>query len=84
MDAALAMIEQVQRRKWLRSGEEAATFCRHLAASMYTEILWNCVTTKDDNWSYQNELRLLARNFLKSPRGAPGVSAGATRSDGGV
>src|SRR5262249_36133262 len=68
MDAALAVIEQVQRRKWLRSGEEAATFCRHLAASMYTEVLWNCVTTKDDSWSYQNELRLLARNFLKNPK----------------
>ena len=32
---------------------------------MYTEILWNCVTTKDSSWSYQNEMRVLARNFLK-------------------
>lgn len=67
VDSALALIEQVQRRKWLRSGEEAATFCRHLEASMYTEILWNCATTKDTKWSHQKEMRLLARNFLKKP-----------------
>jgi hypothetical protein len=35
---------------------------------MYTEILWNCVTTKDSTWSYQNEMRILARNFLKNPQ----------------
>lgn len=68
VEAALALIERVQRRKWLRSGEEAATFCRHLAASMYTEILWNCVTTKDTKWSNQSEMRLLARNILKAPQ----------------
>ena len=34
VDAALALIEQVRRRKWLRSGEEAIVFCRHLAAAM--------------------------------------------------
>jgi hypothetical protein len=68
VDSALALIEQVQRRKWLRSREEAAMFCHHLRASMYTEILWNCVTTKDAKWSHQNEMRLLARNFLKNPQ----------------
>jgi hypothetical protein len=68
LNAALALIEQVQRRKWLRSGEEAMWFCRHLASSMHTEIIWNCVTTKDTKWSYQNEMRLLARNFLKDPK----------------
>jgi hypothetical protein len=67
VDAALALIEQVQRRKWLSSGEKAMWFCRHLAASMHTEIIWNCVTTKDTKWSHQNEMRLLARNFLKAP-----------------
>lgn len=68
VDAALALIEHVQRRKWLSSGEEAMWFCRHLAASMYTEIIWNCVTTKDSKWCHQNEMRLLARNFLKKPQ----------------
>jgi hypothetical protein len=68
VDAALAVIEQVQRRKWLRSGEDAAVFCHHLRATMYTEILWNSVTTKDSIWSYQNEMRILARNFLKNPQ----------------
>jgi hypothetical protein len=68
IDAALALIEQVQRRKRLCSGEEATIFCRRLAASMYTEIIWNCVTTKDTKWSHQNEMRLLARNFLKDPK----------------
>lgn len=42
-------------------------FCRHLAASMYTEIIWNCVTTQDSKWSHQNEMRILVRNFLKDP-----------------
>lgn len=65
---ALAVIERVQRRKWLRTGEEAATFCRYLAASMYTELLWNCVTTKDSKWGHQHEMRLLVMNSLKRPR----------------
>jgi hypothetical protein len=68
VNGALALIEQVQRRKWLRSGEEAMWFCRHLAASMYTEIIWNCVITKDTEWCQQNEMRLLARNFLNDPK----------------
>jgi hypothetical protein len=67
VDAALVVMEQVQRRGWLGSSHEAGVFCAHLAASMYTEILWNCVTTKKCCWSYQNEMRLLARNFLKDP-----------------
>jgi hypothetical protein len=67
VDGALALIEQVQRRKWLGSSEEAALFCHHLRATIYTEILWNCVTTKDATWSYQNEMRILARNVLKKP-----------------
>ena len=65
---ALAMMEQVQRRKWLRSGEEAATFCQYLAVTMYTELLWNCVTTKDGKWSRQHEMRLLVMNSLKHPK----------------
>ncbi|MET4359119.1 hypothetical protein ABIC08_009096 [Bradyrhizobium sp. RT9b] len=68
VDAALALIEQTQRRKRLSSGKEAMLFCRHLAASMYTEIIWNCVTTKDAKWCHQNEMRILARNFLKDPK----------------
>jgi hypothetical protein len=35
---------------------------------MYTEVLWNCITTKDSKWSHQHEMRLLALNFVKSPR----------------
>jgi hypothetical protein len=68
VDGALAVIEQVRRRKWLSSGEEAALFCHHLRATMYTEVLWNCVTTKDSAWSYQNEMRILAQNVLKKPQ----------------
>jgi hypothetical protein len=68
IDAALTVIEQVRRQKWLRSCEEAATFCRYLAVSTYTEILWNCVTSKDSKWSHQHEQRLLVMNSLKRPR----------------
>jgi hypothetical protein len=53
VDGALAVIEQVQRQKWLRSPEEAALFCHRLQATMYTKILWNCVATKDSKWSHQ-------------------------------
>jgi len=35
---------------------------------MYTELLWNCVTTKDSKWSHQHEMRLLVMNSLKRPR----------------
>jgi hypothetical protein len=35
---------------------------------MYTEILWNCVTTKDDTWKHQNETRLLLLDSQKTPR----------------
>ena len=31
------------------------------------EILWNCVTTKSEKWSYQNEIRMLAFNKLSQP-----------------
>jgi hypothetical protein len=68
LDAAFAFIKQVHAAGWLRTKEEAGKLCHHLAASMYVELLWNCVTTKDSNWSHQNEMRLLARNFLKTPR----------------
>jgi Protein of unknown function (DUF2971) len=68
LDAAFGLIKQLQAAGWLRTKEEAGQFCHHLAASMYAEILWNCVTTKDSNWSHQIETRILARNFLKSPR----------------
>lgn len=68
VDAALVLIEQVLRRGWVSSSQEAGAFCAHLAASMYSEILWNCITTKKSCWDYQNEMRLLARNFLKDPK----------------
>jgi hypothetical protein len=68
IEAAFALIEQAQAAGWLRTREEAGAFCQHLAATMYTEILWNCVTAKDSHWSHQNEMRILARNFLKRPR----------------
>jgi hypothetical protein len=67
LEAAFALIQQVQSAGWLRTGLEQGIFCHHLAATMYPEILWNCVTTKDGGWSDQNERRLLARNFLKTP-----------------
>jgi hypothetical protein len=65
--AAFALINQAKAAGWLRSSDDAVTLCQHLGASMYTEILWNCVTTKDSRWRHQNETRLLARNFLKKP-----------------
>jgi hypothetical protein len=68
IDGALSVVEQVQRRKWLRSSEEAATFCHYLAANMYTEVLWNCVTTKNSSWSHQRETRLLVLNSVKRPK----------------
>jgi hypothetical protein len=68
LEAAFTLIKQVHAAGWLRTKEEAGKLCHHLAASMYVETLWNCVTTKDSNWSHQNEMRLLARNFLKKPR----------------
>jgi hypothetical protein len=68
LEAAFALIKRVDAAGWIRTKEEAVKFCHHLAASMYVEILWNCITIKDSNWSHQNEMRLLARNFLKNPR----------------
>jgi hypothetical protein len=59
IEAALALIEEAQAADWLLTKEEAATLGQHLATSMYTEILWNCVTTKDSSWSHQNETRIL-------------------------
>jgi Protein of unknown function (DUF2971) len=67
IEAAFVLIKQVQEAGWLRTKQDAATLCNHLRASMYPEILWNCVTTKESKWSEQNEMRLLARNFLKKP-----------------
>jgi hypothetical protein len=67
LEAAFALIKQVQSDGWLRTALERGMFCHHLTVSMYPEILWNCVTTKDSSWSHQNETRLLARNFLKTP-----------------
>jgi hypothetical protein len=68
IEAAFALVEQAQGRGWLRTKQDAATLCHHLRASMYPEIFWNCVTTKESKWSHQNEMRLLARNFLRKPR----------------
>jgi Protein of unknown function (DUF2971) len=68
IDDAFAVIERVQRRGWLNSAKDAATFCHLLRVTMYTEILWNSVTTKHGTWSYQNEMRLLLLDSLKKPK----------------
>jgi hypothetical protein len=67
MEAAYALIDKIEGSRRLTSKQLAAEFCRNLAATMYTEILWNCVTTKDASWQHQNEMRMLARNFMKRP-----------------
>jgi hypothetical protein len=48
--------------------ENAQAFYRRLAAEMYVEVLWNSVTTKDDDWRHQNEVRLLVLNRLAKPQ----------------
>jgi Protein of unknown function (DUF2971) len=67
-EAAFGLLKQVRGAGTLRTREEAMTLFRHLAARMYPEVLWNCVTLKDNHWSNQNEVRLLARNFMNKPR----------------
>jgi hypothetical protein len=67
IDAALALVDKATKSGWLRTGQDTEAFCRMLATVMYTEILWNAITTKEDKWSHQNETRLLARNFFPSP-----------------
>jgi hypothetical protein len=68
IEAAVALVKQAEGSGWLRTAQQVELFCKHLAASMYTEVLWNCVTTKDSKWSHQHEMRLLALNFVKRPR----------------
>jgi hypothetical protein len=67
-EAAFALIKQLQAAGCLGTAQDAELFCKHLNASMYTEVLWNCVTTKDSKWTHQNEMRLLALNSVKRPR----------------
>lgn len=65
--AALDLIKQVETSGGFDSKKDAPTLFQHVATRMYTEILWNCVTTKDSTWGHQNEMRLLARNILANP-----------------
>ena len=67
IDAAIDTIKQAYAAGSIRNGQDAQMFFRHMSAEMTVEILWNCVTTKDTNWSHQNETRLLALNNLRSP-----------------
>jgi hypothetical protein len=67
IDAAIDIIGQAHTEGGIRNGQDAMMFFRHMAAEMTVEILWNCVTSKDQNWSHQNEMRLLALNNLKKP-----------------
>jgi len=67
INAAIDTIKQAHAAGSIRNGQDAQMFFRHMSAEMMVEILWNCVTTKDSNWSHQNETRLLALNNLKSP-----------------
>jgi len=67
IDAAIETIKRAHAAGAIPNGEDAMMFFRHMAAEMTVEILWNCVTTKDSNWSHQNETRLLALNNLKTP-----------------
>ncbi len=48
-------------------GRIAQALFRRLLAEMYVEVLWNCVTSKSDDWRHQNETRLLVLNRLKDP-----------------
>ncbi len=67
IDAAIDTIKQAHVAGLIRNGLDAQMLFRHMAAEMTVEILWNCVTTKDTNWSHQNETRLLTLNNLKAP-----------------
>jgi hypothetical protein len=67
IDAAIDAIKQAHAAGSIRNGQDAQMFFRHISAEMTVEILWNCVTTKDSNWSHQNETRLLALNNFRSP-----------------
>jgi Protein of unknown function (DUF2971) len=67
IDGAIDIIKQAQAMGAIRNGQDAQMLFRHVAAEMTVEILWNCVTTKGQNWNHQNETRLLALNNLKNP-----------------
>lgn len=68
IDAAIETIRNANNEGAITSGWEAMMFFRHIAVEMSIEMLWNCVTTKDQSWSHQNETRLLALNNLKNPQ----------------
>lgn len=67
VDFAIDVIGQVRDAGLIRKWLDARAFFRRIASEMYVEILWNCVTTKDDSWSQQRETRLLALNHLGKP-----------------
>lgn len=67
IDEAIATIKSMHSAGNLKAGPDTRLFFQHMAAEMGVETLWNCVTTKDDSWSHQNETRLLALNYLKAP-----------------
>ena len=52
----------------LRHASDARIFFGCMAAEMQVEILWNCVTTKENRWRHQKETRLLALNRQRKPR----------------
>ena len=65
--SAIEIIDRAFRLGTIKGGLEAQAFFRRMAAEMYVELTWNCVTTKSEDWSHQNEIRLLALNRLKQP-----------------
>jgi hypothetical protein len=67
LDRALEVIHNLQNNGAIRNGRDAMHLFRHMAVEMMVEVLWNCVTTKDESWTHQNEIRFLALNNLKTP-----------------
>lgn len=67
INSAIDLVGHVRDAGLIREWPDARAFFRRIASEMYVEILWNCVTTKDDSWSHQEETRLLALNHLRKP-----------------
>jgi hypothetical protein len=62
------LITQQFRAGRISGGEIAQAVFRRLLAETYCEVLWNCVTTKSDDWKNQNEGRLLVLNRTGEPK----------------
>ena len=67
IDIAFDILKAARQRELVTTNASGLVFVKTLAALMNVPLVWNCITTKSNDWEHEQELRMLAMNDLTKP-----------------